>query len=798
MFKNYLLIAMRTITRNRTVSFINIFGLAISMSICLLLILIVADQFSYDRFHSKKDRIYRIITKRTQLNEYVWETATTANPLKEYISQHTGIEDMTTVVRRFGGIASYGDRAISFEGKYAGKSFLNIFDFRLKQGNPEKALELPNSIILTNETAKKLFGDEDPLNKLITVENTGDFIVTGVMDEFPGKTHFYFDALASASFFTGQQADSSSVSNLQNWDNIYDSYLYVLMKEGAEPSDLSSALTDAATYNYEKEGEFSYEFIAQPLTGITPGPLLSNTMGFGLPDFFIYIMLGIALIVLLSACFNYSNLTTARAINRAKEIGVRKVVGARNRHVFFQFIIEAILVAIFSFVLADLAVQFLLPGLNNYLASLGAPVSFTETSGLYFWFILFVLLAGFLAGLFPAVFFSKTNPVEALRRTLRMDILSRRLGFRRLDIRKVLVVIQFTFTIIFVITLITIFQQTRYVMTMDHGFRSENLINIHLQGQDYESFKSGISNMSSVRSVASATYMPALGTNNTFMIYEENGEELFPMSYIGVDQGFIDIMGLDLISGSNFRDPMPATEQYLIVNEEMVREMGWEPADAPGQVIHSENGELEILGVIKDFHYERLDEKIGPMALRYKPEWANTAILSIDKSQQKNALQSIEEEWKVLTNRPFDYSYFEDDLHKSYGHFEALVIILGYVTIITVSIACLGLLGMVIYHIQNRTKELGIRKTLGASASSIMMTLGKGFVFQILISFLLASPVAYFINTAWLEMNAYRIDFGLSTFLYGLIAVLLIVGITVGGHIYRATQMNPVDSLRSE
>jgi putative ABC transport system permease protein len=800
MFKNYCIIAFRNILRNRTISFINIFGLAVSMSICLLLILIVADQFSYDTYHTKKDRIHRINTDRTQLKEYVWSTATTAGPMADYVRDHESIEKSVQVGRRFSGIAAWEDQEIPFSGYYSENTFFEVFDFPLEQGNMSEALSLPNSMVITKKLSDRIFGEKNPLNEIVEVEDKGQFIITGVLAEFPGKTHFDFEALASIDYVNSiANNDSTGYSSQDDWENIYDTYVYVLLKENARPDDLQPLLARASQEHYPREGDYEYDFYLQKLTGITPGPLLSNNAGFGLPDFMIYVMLGIALVVLCSACFNYANLTTARAVNRAREIGVRKIVGARNTHVFGQFMIEAVLTALISFIFADLIVQFLLPRFNSYLVSLGAPFGFHATPDLYVWFILFVIVAGLLAGLVPALFFSSTKPLQALKKTIQIDQLGRRLGFKRIDVRKILVVVQFAFTIFFVITIITIYQQTRFVLTTDHGFKTEGVINVKLQGLSYEKLKQELTGLSDIRLVAAATHLPALGTNNNMEIDIVGEEDPVLVSYFGVDEGYVDALGLQMLAGKGFSDNMPEDEKYILVNETFVTRFGWENEyDAIGQLVTSGDQQLEIIGVLKDFHYERLDEKIGPMALRYIPSWANHAILLVNNQNTKESLSQVENTWKTLTNRPFEYTLFEDDLRLSYGHFEALLLILGYVTFITVSIACLGLLGMVIYHIQNKTKELGIRKTLGAGAKDILLNVSRGFILLISIAYIIAGPLAYFVNNAWLQSNEYRIDFGITTLMLGFVMVLLIVALTIGSQLYKAMNINPVDSLRSE
>ncbi len=800
MFLNYLRIAFRNIWHNKTISFINFFGLAISMSVCLILIFIVADQYSYDNYHTNKDRIYRVITDRTELKERIWSTATTAYPLENIVGEHQGVEKTVSIKRRFAGVAGWKEQEIPFRGYYTNSNFLSVFDFPLEKGNPKEALSLPNSIVLTKALATKIFGDVNPINEVINVEEMGEFIVTGVLAELPGKTHFDFEALSSTQFLEGLAArDTTVYTGFDDWNNIYDSYIYVLLKNGTDPNDFTHLFSDAADSHYDPEGEFEYEFKLQALTGITPGPLLSNTTGFGLPYFIIYTLLGIALIVLGSACFNYANLTTARAINRAKEIGVRKIVGAKNRHMFAQFMMEALIISLIAFFFADQMVRFIMPKMNGFFLTMGAPVAFDKTPGLYLWFFLFSILAGLMAGVIPAVFFAATNPLHALKKTIQLDKLGKRIGFQRFDMRKILVVVQFSVTIFFVITIITVYQQSKFVLNTDHGFKTEGILTVKLQGVPIEKIKPGFESLSNVKVVAAATHLPALGTNHTGAVKIAEEQEPVTVSYFGVDDQYISSMGLTLLAGKNFPEDVPTEEHSIIINEKAAKRFGWaDPQEAIGQVIDFNDKHLTIIGVIKDFHYERLDEEIGPMALRFQPQNVNTVIVSIHADQAKETIAQLETVWKETTNRPFEYAFYEDELRLSYGFFEAIVMILGYVTLIVLSIACLGLLGMVMYHIQNKTKEIGIRKTLGAHALNILSTIGKSFFILILIAYAIGGALAYVVNNSWLQLNEYHVDFGLLTIALGFAVVLAIVAITIGSQFYKAMNLNPVESLKNE
>ncbi|MEQ9164793.1 MAG: FtsX-like permease family protein, partial [Fulvivirga sp.] len=531
----------------------------------------------------------------------------------------------------------------------------------------------------------------------------------------------------------------------------------------------------------------------------TPGPLLSNTTGFGLPNFVIYMMLGISLIVLCSACFNYANLTTARAMNRSKEIGVRKVVGALRWHIFGQFMIEAALIAVLSFFFADLMVQFIVPTMNNYFASLGAPMSFDETSNLIWWFLGFVIIAGLVSGIIPALVFSATQPLSALKKTLQSNYSSKKSWFSKFDIRKVLVVVQFAFSIFFVITMMTVYMQLNFVLNKDHGFRTDGIVNLHLQGVEFEKIEPALSALSSAQLVSSTSHLPALGTNNGTIAKLKSNDEPFNISYFAINDHFIEMMDLKLVAGKDYPEIMPDEETYVIINEKAVKRLGFaSPIDAIGQYFFiNGDGQLQIIGVVMDFHYERLDEEIGPMALRYLPDYANNALI-LAGGNTKQVISDIEKVWKEYTTRPFEYSLYKDDLKLSYGHFEALLMVTGYVTIIVVSLACLGLLGMVIYQVQNKTKEIGIRKVLGASGLSILSTVGRSFLILMIIAYAIGGPLSYFVNDMWLSTNVYRIDFGLQIILTGFVMVLLVVLATVGSQLYKAMRINPSNSLRSE
>ncbi|TRX56268.1 FtsX-like permease family protein [Fulvivirga sp. M361] len=775
MVKNYILIAFRNIWKYKTISFINIFGLAVSMSVCLLLIMIIMDQLAYDNFHTRGDRIHRVITYRNAPGEDEWRTCTAPLPLAELLESHESIEKVTRIKKRFKGLAKAKSVDIPFEGLYTDNIFFQIFDFPLKSGDVEEVFTTPNSIVLTTQLAQKLFGDEEPLNQTLEVADMGVFVVTAVLEKLPGKSHMEFDALASLDFVYALEKNRETKISRDNWGGIYSNYIYFLLKQGASDEDLVPLLTSAKS-NYPAGSKYDYQFLVQSLKEITPGPLLSNMIGFSLPIYVIYFLAGLALIVLMSACFNYTNLTLARAVNRAREIGVRKVVGARKWQITTQFVTESVVISIIAFIFADLAAQYLLPVLNTYLGGLGAPFRIDATPGIYWAFIIFSLLTGCLAGFFPSFLLSKTNVLVALKKSIDVHGLTRGMNAKRFSLSKVLVVIQFALSVFFIITVFTLYKQMNYVMREGHSFNIENIVKMTIQGIDYELLKQRLSQYSDIRNITAVSHLPALGSNLTMEVRTEGRQEKIAMDYFAVEEDYFATMNIPLVAGRDFPESATDTsrvEQHIILNETAVQKIGWEsPLEAIGKTISYEKNDLEVIGVVSDHHYLRLNRPLRSLGFRKAP--SRLRYIVVATSAHASALKTIEAEWRQLSNRPFDYVLYEQDLRSSYGQFTILVGILGYVSVIVISIACLGLLGIVIFHIQNKSKEIGVRKVMGASGRSIFLTIGRGFFILLVLAYVIGGVLAYFTNNLWLSYYTRRIDFGFGIITLGFGCVLII------------------------
>ena len=800
MLRNYIVIALRNLLKNKTVSFINIFGLAISMSVCLLLIIIIMDQLSYDDFHQNGDRTYRVVTTRMQDKQYVWKTATVPMPLVDMLETHDRIEKITRIRNGFSGVASTEAVDIPFKGLYTDNAFLQIFDFPLESGHKATVFTTPNSMVLTHDLATRLFGDNDPINKVLKVEGVGEFTVTGVLKENPGKSHIDFEALASLEYAYGLEKENKIMASRDNWDNVYSNYTYFLMKEGSDMSDVMPLLRSASAH-YPEDSRFKYQFDPQRLSSITPGYSYSNPIGVFIPDFIIRFLVDLAAVVLLAACFNYTNLTTARTVNRAREIGVRKVAGARRWQIMLQFVVEAVIVSLIAFVFADLLVQYLHPRFNGFLLSLGAPFQIDETPHLYWLFVVFAVSTGLLAGFFPALFLSKTNVLEALKKSVDPGRLTRTMRVRKFDMRKVLVVLQFAFSVFFVITVTTLYRQMDFVMNAGHNFRIESVVKMSLQGIDYEGFRARLGQHSDITHITAASHLPALGHNITVDAQANDIEKPLTLDYFSVDAGYFDALDIRLIAGRDFPSNTDTAreESFIILNEKAVHDLGWENTlDALGETVSVNERDLEVIGIVEDHHYMRLNQKTGALGFRNLPSRFNHVVATLNSMRSTEALEIIESEWGQVTNRPFEYIMYEDDMRSSYGMFTALIGILGYITLIVVSIACLGLLGIVIYHVQNKSKEIGVRKVLGATAGNILFMITKGFLILMSIAYLIGGPLAYLVNDRWLSSYVQRVGFGVGTISIGFAGVLAVVLVTVGSQLYRAMKINPADSLRDE
>jgi|APTNR8051073442_1049403.scaffolds.fasta_scaffold00360_31 putative ABC transport system permease protein len=803
MFKSILTTAFRNLFRNRSFSLINMIGLSVSMSLALLVILVIREQYTYDNFHQDANRIYRVNTTALRVEGGSEDYASVPLPIGHVFKEdYTFAEEVVRINRRFNGDAQYGTVNLPVAGLFVDPSFLKVFNFPLEKGNPANALAEPNSLVITLETAQRLFGDREPLGQTLSVGSYGEFTVTGVLKAFPSKTHFEFEVLGSLNALPGMEQRGVMSPSLDNWNNYYGNYVYFKLKEGGNLSEAENALQEITKKFYAnlplETRDKGYEFFLLPLTELTPGPMLSNQMGTGMPDLLIIFFSVLVGIVMIMACFNYTNLTIAKSLSRAREIGVRKVVGAKRFQVFTQFIGEAVVFAIICLVFSYLILQFMKPAYMQLSLAREFAAVLQEDYVLIIYFLLFAIGIGVLAGILPASYLSALRPAKVLKDSGNLKVYS------RLTFRKALIVIQFTLSIVFIIVVLVIHQQINYMVTTDYGINDKNILNVRLQGMEFEKLANEIKSVSGVVSVGGVSHRLGTWQDRSSDYKRNESDEPFVMRDFIVDNNYIDNVNMEFLAGKNFNpEEQGEREKHVILNQQALQLFGFsDPISAVGQPIYADDSVmLTVLGVVKDFHFRPLSYQIGPVAFRYKTAQLGYLSILIAPSQKEVIVASLESIWKKLDPvHPLEWMMMEDEIDEAYasaGFFDILKIV-GYISFLVISLACLGMLGMAMYSTQTRMKEIGVRKVMGATSGQVTMLLSKSFLILLGIAASIATPLGYLLGDEFLNSYAYKIQITPLLLLTGIVTVGLLGMITIGSQTWRAASSNPVKSLRYE
>ncbi|MEQ9298734.1 MAG: ABC transporter permease [Cyclobacteriaceae bacterium] len=793
MLKNYAIVAFRNFARNKTFTGINIIGLSVSMAVCLLLILMINDQMSYDDFHANRDNTYRVYHKSDDM-ELDLPLATTPLPLGEKLKyDFTGLKDVVRFRRGVQGEIIDNGKAIGINGLFTDPEFFDLFDFELRLGNKESALTAPYSIVLKSEIAEKLFQDENPLGKTLDIEELGQFTITGVLDQFPGKSHMSFEALASFSTVRGLEQQEVLTPLLNDWSKTSSAWVYFRMEGGDETDALKNYLTQLAQENYDETSEFRVDFYLQKMADITPGPLMGNQIGQAMPFFFVYGLVLLAFLIMVCSAFNYANLTMARALTRFKEVGIRKVMGSTRPQLIVQFVVEAIIVCLLSLALAIGLLMLLIPAFEALTLSSLLSWKLEPNAEVYFQFLLFSLGTGLITGILPALYLSAAQPIRALKGD-RIPKLS------RLNMRKSLIVVQLVISIVLITSSALVYRQIKFMVEKDYGFAQDNIVNIDLQGQDYALFRAELDELSFVSAVSGTNNIPSIGRHFNEKVKHLPTDEAIDYNYFAVDEDYIDNLELKLIAGRNFTPNQPE-EREIILNEAAVESFGFGSIEnAIGQnLILEDSTTVNVVGVVQDYNFMMLYMEIKPLLLRYYPEDFSIAQVKLSGGNNIESIITLEEVWDTFDpNHDFEYKYFNEEIAEFYGFFYDIVYIIGLISILSASIAAMGLFGIATYSIQTRLKEVGIRKILGASSSSIVYMLGKGFMILILISSVIGGALSYFGNQAWLDLFAYRVNFGLDVLGIAFLFISVIGALTIGFQALRATATNPSEILRNE
>jgi putative ABC transport system permease protein len=798
MLKNYLKIAFRNLINNKVYSFINIFGLAVSMSVCLLIILFVLDQRSFDQFHEQKDDIYRVVMNYTPSSETsgTWYATSPADLAPILEQNYSGIEKAVPIRASFGGETKYTDETIlHIEGLFTDPGFFEIFDFELIEGNKETALLNPGSLILKKSTAEKFFGDEEPLGKTLTVLGDRDYTVTGILKD-DARSHLEFEALASLS---SVQPDNSNPT----WTNhISYSYTYVLLNDNTEKGDIESYFPAVIQNNFRESGQSAIAGMElQPLTRINLGRVLNNEIGTVIPGIVIWFLGAFVFIIILIASFNYISLTISRSIKRGKEIGVRKVLGAERLNVVGQFITESLLTTFIALICGFFILKFLIPEFNSlYIISQSGTqiVTDIETNiSVLAAFLVFSLLTGFLAGIYPSVHLSKFKPASVLKGITDSGKVSSGL------LKKTVIVFQFSFAILFIISSIFLYRQFELMANTDYGFDDEHIVNVALQDIPYERFRHVIATNPNVKDVAASSKIPALGSVSGMWVSSDSIPDRIRANSFQADEHYIDVMNIPLIAGRNF-DPQFGSDRYssVILNRNAVNSLRLgSPEQAVGTSIVVEEGSYQVIGVTENFISSSPLQIDDPAIFLNNPDQFYYAVIKTNPGSTGAFLPFLKEQWYELGSQySIQYRIFDELLQANpiVSVFSDFLKILSVITFFTILISCLGLLGMAINSTENRTKEIALRKVLGASVQNVTLILTKDYLLLMGIAVGLGGLAAFFLNNLWIKNISNSIDLDPVVFLAGFAGTIILALGIISWQSVRAALANPVNSLRNE
>ena len=797
MLGSYLKTSGRNVMRNKLFSSINIIGLAISMSVGLMLIAFVHDLFSYDKFHERGDRIYRLTSLPSFNHELSNKFASTSVKAGRLIREKvSGVEETTIIRGNFGGDAKFDDKVIPVEGIWADPSFLRMFSFPMLKGDPATALKDPYSIVLTETSAKKLFGDGEALGRIISFD-TLDYHVTGVLKDIPFFSYLRFESLGSFVTIENLKKDDKFFNT---WGNMWSNHVFVQLPPDSDLASVQRQLDAIAAEENKVDENTQISLGLQPLHQMVLGPDLSNAHGPGMPILVVWIIAGLALVVILSACFNYTNLSIARSLRRFKEVGLRKVIGAGKGQVRQQFLAEAIIVSLaallFSFVIfLTLRVQFL-----NMAPELPNMVKLELTPAMVIAFIGFAVAVGILAGFMPAFFFAKVNIIQALKNTSTVKV------FRHLNVRRSLVVVQYTLTLIFITGTFVAYTQYKEMLAFDLGFKTDNILNIKMIGNNPERLVRKLEEMPEVTDISRSLMITSVGSYWGGHVKYQDSKDSTRVWYNVVDENYFPLHEHKLVAGGNFvaRPTTKEATSEIIVNQQLIKRFnvgGNDPEKAIGEELEVDGKKLKIVGVLQDFHYGKVDSPIDPVAFTFWTEkddgYLNVKVKSEDIL---GTMARLETAWKSIDHvHPFDAKFYKDSIEKAYSEMSAMIKIIGFLSFLAISIASMGLFGMVVFTTETRLKEISIRKVMGASSGNLVFLLSRGFFILLCISAAIAIPITYlFFEGVVLSNFPYHSPIGVVELFGGLLCVLVIAFIMIGSQTLKATRSNPAQVLRSE
>jgi len=807
MLRNYIKTALRNLLKRKGYSLINIVGLAIGMASCLLILMFVSDELSYDAYNEKANRIYRVAGSFLYGGRS-FDIAVAPPPMAQVIiDEFPEVENAVRFRQRGRYVFRYGENTFKeTRVSFVDPSFFDIFSIPLFKGNPDTALVDPNTIILSRNTALKYFRDQDPVGKTLRLNDRTDYMVTGVFEEIPGNSHFHFDVMISMTSLAESKSKTWMSQNFQT---------YILLHEGADPASVEAKFPDMlikymgpqieafmgkSMEKLAEENELQGEFFLQPLRDIHLQSDLIAEMEATSDVKYVYIFTAIALFILIIASINYMNLSTARSAGRAREVGIRKVLGSFRSQLIRQFLTESMMLCLVSLVLALGLVSLVLPYFNG-LSGKVLSMSALGNSSMIGVLVLVTIIVGLLAGSYSAFFISAFQPVSVLKGHLKS-------GAKTGWLRSGLVVFQFAASIILIIGTFVIYNQLDYIQNKKLGYDKEQVIilnNTYLLGDQAETFKNQMLVYPQIVKATVSDYLPVPSNNNNSAVLpegERDSKKATSMQNWIVDYDYITTLGMKIVTGRNFSREYSTDTEATIINQAAAKQFDWaQPVGRRIGRVVSNAGDLElyeVIGVVEDFHFETLKETIGPLVMFLGNSNGNISF-RVETEDISGTIGLLRAEWnKFLPHQPFEYSFLDERFADMYQTEQRIGKIFGVFAGFAIFIGCLGLFGLAAFTAEQRTKEIGIRKVLGATAANIIRLLTKEFVILIAVANVIAWPVAFWVMKGWLKDFSYRIALSVWIFIFAGLLTLLIAMLTVSFQAVKAALADPANSLRYE
>jgi putative ABC transport system permease protein len=801
MLKNYIKIAWRNLRRNKIYSAINILGLATGISACILIFLFVQDELTYERQFKKADRIYRVVTDLKMQEQHDKVALTPFKLAKTLNSDYPEPEAITQILSVSKQTLWIGEKAFNQDNLiFADSNFFKVFEYPFLIGNPANALKAPKTMVLTEELAVKYFGSPAAAMGQLIKFSKNTHQVTGVIAD-PNHSHLKISGLLSANTLGPGVQEPNVPTTLTNWIML-SWYTYVLLpdKKHAQSLQQKLALLSKNTVNpWLKENELtaSVNFSLQPIREIHLSPEWQGGLTPAGNKAYVYIFSFVAIFILLIACINYMNLATARSANRAREVGLRKVVGAHRSQLIRQFIGESVLVTLFALVLALALVEILLPHFNQ-LTDKNFRFTYFADSNFLLALLAIVLFVGLVGGSYPAFFLSAFKPATVLKSDKNPQ-------GGQAWLRKTLVVVQFTISLVLIISTLVVFRQMQYIKNANLGFRKDQLVVIDVPVGDttllrkIPEIRRDLLSNPAIEIISNTSYIPGAPTSSLVTLLEHKEKPLERASaVVFIDYDFLNLLEIPLTQGRNFAKDMPTDlKEGVLVNETMVRKMGWQ---APiGKRIQFGDYDARVIGVVQDFHFASLHSPIEPLIMALQPASHGYLVARVQSQNLPETLKFIQNKWKFFDPRhPMEYFFMDEFFDQQYRTEEKMLTIFGYFAALTILIACLGLFGLTSFTAYQRTREIGIRKVMGSSVTSIVFLLSKDFALLVVISILLATPIAWYGMHQWLQDFAFRLPLGVGIFIMAGTFALIIAMLTVSIQAAKAATANPVKALRAE